>query len=137
MVLGCRRFTGSVPPRSRIGNTVTRALFRSVTGLNLTDTPVVEVEIATVYLRHNASAHFRLPGAADNHLSGSHPGGKTTSAGCGRSAPTAIRLRRWVGRRPHASTSRCWKYECTSIWLTAGTTVDSLFRQRRRGHYAR
>jgi len=97
MVLGCRRFTGPVPARSRLGNTVTRAVFRLVTGLNLTDTqtglrayparmlpwlcdvggdrfeyeqrlllraarerlPVAQVEIATVYLRHNASSHFR------------------------------------------------------------------------------
>jgi glycosyltransferase involved in cell wall biosynthesis len=97
MVLGCRRFTGPVPARSRIGNTVTRTLFRAVTGLKLTDTqtglraypahmlpwlcqedgdrfeyeqrlllratreglPVAEVEIATIYLRHNASSHFR------------------------------------------------------------------------------
>jgi glycosyltransferase involved in cell wall biosynthesis len=97
MVLGCRRFTGPVPARSRLGNTVTRLLFRAVTGLSLADTqtglrayparmlpwlcgiggdrfeyeqrlllraarerlPVAEVEIATVYLRHNASSHFR------------------------------------------------------------------------------
>jgi hypothetical protein len=97
MVLGCRRFTGAVPARSRVGNTVTRVLFRAVTGLRLTDTqtglrayparmlpwlgqvdgdrfeyeqrllllaareglPVAEVEIATIYLRHNASSHFR------------------------------------------------------------------------------
>jgi len=97
MVLGCRRFTGPVPARSRLGNTVTRTVFRLVTGLNLTDTqtglrayparmlpwlcdvggdrfeyeqrlllraarerlPVAQVEIATVYLRHNASSHFR------------------------------------------------------------------------------
>ena len=97
MVLGCRRFTGPVPARSRLGNTVTRAVFRLVTGLNVTDTQtglrayparmlpwlarvggdrfeyeqrlllqaarerlsVAQVEIATVYLRHNASSHFR------------------------------------------------------------------------------
>jgi glycosyltransferase involved in cell wall biosynthesis len=97
MVLGCRRFTGPVPPRSRLGNTATRLLFRAVTGLALADTqtglrayparmlpwllrvggdrfeyeqrlllraarerlPVAEVEIATIYLRHNASSHFR------------------------------------------------------------------------------
>jgi putative flippase GtrA len=97
MVLGCRRFTGPVPARSRLGNTVTRAVFRLVTGLDLMDTqtglrayparmlpwlqevggdrfeyeqrlllrvarerlPVTQVEIATVYLRHNASSHFR------------------------------------------------------------------------------
>jgi glycosyltransferase involved in cell wall biosynthesis len=97
MVLGCRRFTGAVPARSRLGNTVTGMLFRAVTGLRLTDTqtglrayparmlpwlrqvagdrfeyeqqlllratrdglPIAEVEIATVYLRHNASSHFR------------------------------------------------------------------------------
>jgi len=97
MVLGCRRFTGPVPARSRIGNTATRALFRAVTGRKLTDTqtglrayparmlpwlcrvtgdrfdyeqrlllrataerlPIAEVEIATIYLGHNASSHFR------------------------------------------------------------------------------
>ncbi|WP_250009868.1 bifunctional glycosyltransferase family 2/GtrA family protein [Actinoplanes sp. M2I2] len=97
MVLGCRRFTGPVPARSRLGNTVTRTLFCAVTGRKLTDTqtglrayparmlpwlgqvdgdrfeyeqrlllratreglPIAEVEIATIYLRHNASSHFR------------------------------------------------------------------------------
>ncbi|MFI7542032.1 glycosyltransferase [Actinoplanes sp. NPDC049599] len=98
MVLGGRRFTGDVPARSRLGNAVTRAAFRLVTGVRLLDTqtglraypgrmlpwlsrvagdrfeyeqrlllraarerlPIAEVEIATVYLRHNASSHFRL-----------------------------------------------------------------------------
>jgi putative flippase GtrA len=97
MVLGCRRFTGPVPARSRLGNAVTRSVFRLVTGLDLADTQtglrayparmlpwlgavggdrfeyeqrlllraarerltVAQVEIATVYLRHNASSHFR------------------------------------------------------------------------------
>jgi glycosyltransferase involved in cell wall biosynthesis len=38
MVLGVRRFTGRVPARSRLGNSVTRQLFRLVTGLDVTDT---------------------------------------------------------------------------------------------------
>ncbi|MEU4692843.1 GtrA family protein [Actinoplanes sp. NPDC023714] len=38
MVLGVRRFTGDVPARSRFGNTVTRGLFRLVTGRPITDT---------------------------------------------------------------------------------------------------
>ncbi|MCP2321955.1 putative flippase GtrA [Hamadaea flava] len=38
MVLGARRFTGPVPARSRLGNTVTRAAFRLVTGTSVSDT---------------------------------------------------------------------------------------------------
>lgn len=38
MVLGARRFTGAVPVRSRVGNAVTRAVFRLVTGLPVSDT---------------------------------------------------------------------------------------------------
>lgn len=38
LVLGARRFTGRVPARSRIGNSMTRALFRAVTGAPVTDT---------------------------------------------------------------------------------------------------
>ncbi|MDO5285577.1 MAG: glycosyltransferase family 2 protein [Actinomycetia bacterium] len=38
MVLGGRRFTGRVPLRSRFGNTVTRHLFRLVTGTDVYDT---------------------------------------------------------------------------------------------------
>ena len=38
MVLGGRRFTGEVPARSRIGNTVTAWLFRVVTGIRVRDT---------------------------------------------------------------------------------------------------
>ncbi|MBT2586593.1 bifunctional glycosyltransferase family 2/GtrA family protein [Arthrobacter sp. ISL-95] len=38
MVLGCRSFTGDVPARSRLGNTVTRGLFRLATGQRITDT---------------------------------------------------------------------------------------------------
>lgn len=37
-VLGARRFTGSVPARSRIGNTITSALFRIATRRRLLDT---------------------------------------------------------------------------------------------------
>lgn len=37
-VLGARRFTGTVPARSRVGNTATRVLFRLATGMNLMDT---------------------------------------------------------------------------------------------------
>ncbi|GAA0429172.1 hypothetical protein Aca07nite_37450 [Actinoplanes capillaceus] len=37
MVLGVRRFDG-MPPRSRFGNTVTRAVFRAATGRTVTDT---------------------------------------------------------------------------------------------------
>ncbi len=38
MVIGGRRFTGAVPPRSRFGNTVTRYLFRAVSGASVYDT---------------------------------------------------------------------------------------------------
>jgi glycosyltransferase involved in cell wall biosynthesis len=38
LVLGSRRFTGSVPARSRLGNSVTRVLFRLATGLRIQDT---------------------------------------------------------------------------------------------------
>lgn len=38
MVLGSRRFTGAVPLRSKVGNALTRHLFRLVTGIGLTDT---------------------------------------------------------------------------------------------------
>ncbi|WP_449385234.1 glycosyltransferase [Cellulomonas soli] len=38
LVLGTRRFTGDVPTRSRVGNTVTRLLFRAVTGTAVHDT---------------------------------------------------------------------------------------------------
>lgn len=38
LVLGVRQFTGDVPARSRVGNTVTRTLFRLATGLRLQDT---------------------------------------------------------------------------------------------------
>ncbi|WP_051682029.1 bifunctional glycosyltransferase family 2/GtrA family protein [Cellulomonas sp. HZM] len=97
VVLGARRFTGSVPVRSRFGNACTRLAFRGATGVAVQDTqtglrayparmlpwllgvrgerfeyelvvllraaseglPVEEVTIATVYLDHNASSHFR------------------------------------------------------------------------------
>ncbi len=97
MVLGVRRFTGDVPARSKLGNTLTRVLFRAVTGRNIIDTQtglrayparmlawlgqtggdrfeyelrlllraarerlrIEQVEIATIYLEHNASSHFR------------------------------------------------------------------------------
>ncbi len=38
VVLGARRFTGDVPARSRLGNTVTRQAFRLATGLRVQDT---------------------------------------------------------------------------------------------------
>lgn len=38
IILGSRRFTGHVPVRSRIGNTVTRHVFRLVTGSQIFDT---------------------------------------------------------------------------------------------------
>jgi glycosyltransferase involved in cell wall biosynthesis len=38
MVLGGRRFTGKVPFRSRFGNTVTRHVFRALSGIALYDT---------------------------------------------------------------------------------------------------
>lgn len=38
LVLGCRRFVGDVPRRSRFGNTVTRFVYRTVTGLEVSDT---------------------------------------------------------------------------------------------------
>jgi glycosyltransferase involved in cell wall biosynthesis len=97
MVLGARRFTGNVPARSKVGNAISRRLFKLTTGLALIDTQtglrgyparmldwlgevggdrfeyelrlllraareglrVEEIPIATVYLEHNASSHFR------------------------------------------------------------------------------
>ncbi|MFV0461423.1 MAG: GtrA family protein [Actinomycetales bacterium] len=38
IVLGCRRFTGTVPARSRVGNEFSRHLVRLVSGLNVPDT---------------------------------------------------------------------------------------------------
>lgn len=38
LVLGCRSFSGEVPKRSRFGNTVTRFVYRAVTGLSVSDT---------------------------------------------------------------------------------------------------
>jgi len=38
LVLGVRRFTGAVPVRSRLGNAVTRVLFRMATGQDVPDT---------------------------------------------------------------------------------------------------
>ncbi len=38
LILGCRRFCGVVPKRSRFGNAVTRFVYRTVTGLNVSDT---------------------------------------------------------------------------------------------------
>jgi len=38
LVLGCRRFSGEVPKRSRFGNTVTRFVYRAVTGTSVSDT---------------------------------------------------------------------------------------------------
>jgi len=38
LVLGCRRFQGKVPLRSRIGNTITRFVFRLASGAALSDT---------------------------------------------------------------------------------------------------
>ncbi len=38
MTLGVRRFEGDVPLRSKVGNTVTRLLFRAVTGYGVQDT---------------------------------------------------------------------------------------------------
>ncbi len=86
LVLGARRFDGPVPLRSRFGNAVTRVLFAAATGRRIQDTQtglrgypgarfeyemnvllraarsgraIVETDIATVYLEHNASSHFR------------------------------------------------------------------------------
>jgi len=38
LILGARQFTGSVPARSKFGNTVTRCILRAITGQNLSDT---------------------------------------------------------------------------------------------------
>ncbi|MEU6073911.1 glycosyltransferase family 2 protein [Micromonospora sp. NPDC047074] len=38
IVLGVRRFDGDVPLRSRVGNTITRALFKATTGVTASDT---------------------------------------------------------------------------------------------------
>ncbi|WP_426226615.1 GtrA family protein [Pseudarthrobacter sp. DSP2-3-2b1] len=97
MVLGTRNFTGSVPARSRFGNSATRLLFTLATGERISDTQtglrgypaamlpwlrsirgeryeyelnllleakqagyaIRTVDIATVYLNHNAGSHFR------------------------------------------------------------------------------
>ena len=82
IVLGARAFTGTVPLRSRVGNSLTRTTFRVATGHDLRDTQTVpgdrfeyelrqlltavraartirEIPIATIYLEGNASTHFR------------------------------------------------------------------------------
>ena len=38
LILGCRRFDGDVPPRSRFGNNVTRFVYRLTTGNSVSDT---------------------------------------------------------------------------------------------------
>ncbi len=38
LVLGCRGFTGAVPPASRFGNAVSRSLFRLASGFSVSDT---------------------------------------------------------------------------------------------------
>lgn len=38
LILGCRAFTGAVPVRSRVGNTIARGLFRASAGWALSDT---------------------------------------------------------------------------------------------------
>ena len=38
LVLGCRRFSGEVPKRSRFGNSVTRFVYHAVTGASVSDT---------------------------------------------------------------------------------------------------
>jgi len=38
LVLGCRRFCGDVPRRSRFGNSVTRFVYSTVTGISVSDT---------------------------------------------------------------------------------------------------
>ncbi len=38
LILGCRRFEGDVPARSRFGNSVTRFVYRAATGLSVSDT---------------------------------------------------------------------------------------------------
>ncbi len=96
LVIGSRRFTGDVPLRSRLGNTITRFVFRLSAGRKLQDTqtglraftkdlipqlleipgdryeyemnvllhfarrntPIIEHEIATIYIDDNASSHF-------------------------------------------------------------------------------
>ncbi|MBR5295538.1 MAG: bifunctional glycosyltransferase family 2/GtrA family protein [Clostridia bacterium] len=96
LVLGARKFDGSVPARSRFGNTVSRFTFRILMGKTVYDTqtglrafspsllpqmleiaedryeyemkmlcnavrkktPIVEVEISTVYIEENKSSHF-------------------------------------------------------------------------------
>lgn len=75
---GALRFTGEVPARSRFGNTLTRKVFRLATCRGSDRRPDrvrgyppgmlawlcrvggerFEVEIATIYLEHNASSHF-------------------------------------------------------------------------------
>ncbi|HCJ42196.1 bifunctional glycosyltransferase family 2/GtrA family protein [uncultured Ruminococcus sp.] len=38
LIMGCRKFTGSIPFRSRFGNSVTRAVFRFAAGVGVSDT---------------------------------------------------------------------------------------------------
>ncbi|MBK8458979.1 MAG: bifunctional glycosyltransferase family 2/GtrA family protein [Micropruina sp.] len=97
MVLGVREFDGAVPLRSKLGNLITRQVFRAVSGVAVSDTQtglrgypadllgwlgsidgdrfeyelnllleakqagvrIVQLPIATIYLQHNASSHFR------------------------------------------------------------------------------
>ena len=84
LVLGSRRFTGTVPWRSRAGNAITRVVFRLSTGVSVSSIPMMlemrgeryeyeinvllyatrqhmpirEVTIETVYIADNASSHF-------------------------------------------------------------------------------
>ena len=96
LILGGRKFSGDIPLRSRLGNTVTRFVYRISTGLKVYDTqtglrafhnvllpqmleipgdryeyemnvllelakagiPIIEEEIATIYLDNNSSSHF-------------------------------------------------------------------------------
>ncbi len=38
LIMGCRRFTGDIPARSKFGNSVTRAVFKFAAGVGLSDT---------------------------------------------------------------------------------------------------
>lgn len=38
IIMGCRKFTGDIPARSKFGNNITRLVFRAASGVNVSDT---------------------------------------------------------------------------------------------------
>tara|TARA_B100000315_G_scaffold260886_1_gene326843 strand:+ start:879 stop:1910 length:1032 start_codon:yes stop_codon:yes gene_type:complete len=61
LILGCRRFSGEIPFRSRFGNASTRFLLKLAHGINLTDTQTglrgMSAELATKFLRIRANRY--------------------------------------------------------------------------------